>query len=131
MGLDNRGERKSLRGDDTVRTNSAQESSLEEVWLQQGLEGEVGLELWGEERQTVCGQQRGDCMFGQGISREENCLEQLGGPYCLSWEPVRARSWAVTWHYVVRSKMSRLCPQQHLTQGSQETCTRMFKQYHL
>lgn len=29
-----------------MRTNSAQESSLEEGWLQQGLEGEVGLELW-------------------------------------------------------------------------------------
>lgn len=46
VGSDNCVERMSLRGDDTMRTNTAQESSLEEVGLQRGLEGNVGLELW-------------------------------------------------------------------------------------
>lgn len=35
-----------------MRANSAQESSLGEVWLQQGLEGEVDLELRGGGEET-------------------------------------------------------------------------------
>lgn len=70
-------------------------------------------------------------MFGQGVSGEENWLGGLGRPYRLSWEPLRARSQTATWRYVIRSKMSRLCVGGHLTQGSQETCTRIFKQHHL
>lgn len=50
MGPDTYDERMSLRGDDTIRTNIAQGTSLEEVGLQQGLEGKVGLEFCGEDR---------------------------------------------------------------------------------
>ena len=56
--------RMSLRRDDTMRTNSAQESSLEEVWLQQSLRSEFRALGGGN---TECGQQRGDCMSGQGV----------------------------------------------------------------
>lgn len=49
-----------------------------------------------------------------------DCLEQLGRPSYLSWELARAKSWTVTWQHMVKSKMSRICPGEHLTQGSPE-----------
>lgn len=98
MGPDTYGERMSLRGDDTIRTNIAQESSLEEVGLQQGLEGKVGLEFWGEKwGGRVYGRQRGGCRLGKAsVGRRMNCLKQVRRPCHLSWEPPRAKGWRAT-----------------------------------
>lgn len=100
--------------------------SLEEAALVgPGRRSESGVPGGGR---RVCGRQRGGLCLGRvSIRPQRKCrLEQLGRPYCLSWEPARAEGWAVTWQHMVRLKMSRLCPGEHLTQGSQETCTRMF-----
>ena len=47
-------------------------------------------------------------------------LEQIGRPSYPSWELARAKSWTVTWQHTVKSKMSRICPGECLTQGSPE-----------
>lgn len=121
MGSDNCGERISLRGDDTMRSCSLEEAAL----VGPGRRSESGVPGGGR---RVCGRQRGGLCLGRvSIGPQRMCrLEQQGRPYCLTWEPARAEGWAVTWQHMVRLKMSRLCPGEHLTQGSQETCTRMF-----
>lgn len=75
VGPNHCGERISLRGDDTTRTTAAQRPAWRRCGL--SLDGKAGLELCcGGKRE--CGRQRGGCMFGQGVSREEKCLWQLG-----------------------------------------------------
>lgn len=64
-----------------MRTNAAQESSLEEVRLQRGLEGEVALQLREEEREYVAGKEVDVC-----LGRVSGGPQRMGrpGPYVPS-----------------------------------------------
>lgn len=46
-----------------------------------------------------------------------DCLEQLGETFLSELEASKNKSWTVTWQHMVKSKMSRICPGEHLTQG--------------
>lgn len=75
----------SLRGDDAIRTNTAQKSSLEEVGLPLGLEREVDFEFWaGEEGAYMAGKKGVVCLGRVSVGRRADCLELLRRLYHLS-----------------------------------------------
>ena len=110
MGSDKCDERVSLSGDDTMRACSPEEATS----AGPGRRSELGVQV-GDEEEGMQQAKRWLCFSRVSIGPQRmDCLEQLGRPSYLSWELARAKSWTVTWQHMVKSKMSRICPGEHL-----------------